>query len=161
MWAHTANQFGPVQDQNPRLIGRADKAKRAAPPDGYRAGLEGCEILKSLDPTRLVFTHEGGDVGDVFTVNTYLDFIPLQEREEWLSEWAKTGDMPYIGIEFGTPLYASFLRGRTDYGHAIVSEPFVTEFSAIYLGHEAYKDETPEYRNNFNLRGLKSLQVVF
>ena len=30
----------------------------------------------------------GPYTGDVYTMNCYLDLLPLQEREDWLSEWA-------------------------------------------------------------------------
>ena len=58
--------------------------------------------LKQLDPTRVYYSHSGADTGDVYTMNCYLDLIPLQEREDWLSEWAKSGQMPISMCEFGT-----------------------------------------------------------
>ena len=161
MWGHTPNLFGDGQDQNPRILGRKDISKRSAPKDAYRAGQEGCDAVRVLDPTRPVFTHEGGDVGDVFMVNTYLNLLPLQEREEWLSAWSKSGDMPYMAIEFGTPLFTTFLRGRSGFGNAVVSEPFLTEYSAIYLGADAYRNETSEYRANYVQRFEKGQKYRF
>jgi beta-galactosidase len=90
--------------------------------------------------------HAGGPVGDVYTANNYLCLTSLQEREEWLSSWAKDGDMPVLMVEFGTPLYVSFHRGRRGYGQANTSEPLYTEFCAIYQGPEAYHLESPAYR---------------
>ena len=142
MWATTPNVFGMPQDQNPLLIGR--KGLRT---DAFaQAGREGLEIVKRHDPTRPVFTHHGADVGDLHTVNMYLNLIPLQEREEWLSEWAKSGDLPFMCIEFGTPFHATFLRGRNGFSEAIFTEPLATEFCAIYLGANAYTSETALYR---------------
>lgn len=77
----------------------------------------------------------------------YLNLIPLQEREEWLSDWVRRGDLPFMAIEFGTPFHATFLRGRNGFGDAIFTEPLATEFAAIYLGAEAYSTETAAYRD--------------
>ncbi len=142
MWTTTANLFGMPQDQNPLLIGR----KGLRTDDVAQAGRDGLQIVKKHDPTRPIFTHHGADVGDLHTVNMYLNLIPLQEREEWLSEWVKSGDLPFMCIEFGTPFHATFLRGRNGFSNAIFTEPLATEFCAIYLGAEAYLSETPPYR---------------
>jgi beta-galactosidase len=142
MWTTTANLFGIPQDQNPLLIGRRGlRTDRVA-----QAGREALGIVKSHDPTRPIFTHHGADVGDLHSVNMYLNLIPLQEREEWLSDWVRNGDLPFMCIEFGTPFHATFLRGRNGFGEAIFTEPLATEFCAIYLGTEAYSLETPSYR---------------
>jgi hypothetical protein len=143
MWGTSANFFGRPQDQNPAVIGR----RGWYPEDAKaKAGREGIAIIKRHDPTRPVFTHHGADVGDLHTCNCYLDLIPLQEREEWLSAYAKQADLPFLPIEFGTPLHCTFMRGRDGFGSAIVSEPLMTEFCAIYLGAQAYALETAEYR---------------
>ncbi len=142
LWSTTANVFGMPQDQNPLLIGRKGLRKDKV----AEAGREGVALIKRYDPTRPVFTHHGADVGDLHTVNMYLNLIPLQEREEWLSAWAKDGDLPFMAIEFGTPFHATFLRGRNGFGEAIFTEPLATEFCAIYLGADAYGMETTAYR---------------
>ncbi len=51
-------------------------------------GKEMFDGLKKLDPTRVYYSHAGADTGDVYTMNCYLDLLPLQEREDWLSAWA-------------------------------------------------------------------------
>jgi len=138
----SGNAGGHSQDQSPRWIGR-----RAMPPgtSGEPAQAASDKLATAFDPTRLRWHHQGGVYGDVFTVNHYLNFIPLQEREEWFSEWAKTGDMPYSGVEFGTPFNASFLRGRDGFGNSIATEPFLAEYAATYLGSAAYTLQGDEY----------------
>ncbi len=153
MWATTANVFGMPQDQNPLLIGKRGMRKDSV----AEAGREGVAIIKRHDPTRPVFTHHGADVGDLHTVNMYLNLIPLQEREEWLSEWVQRGDLPFMAIEFGTPFHATFLRGRNGFSQAIFTEPLATEFCAIYLGIDAYAMETSAYRTRI-ARSLQSGQ---
>ena len=153
MWANSPNFFGHADDQNPRRIGKkniagslghqvADERIRNLSPIGEKA----VATIKSHDPTRPVIMHQGASVGDVYALNSYLNLIPLQEREEWLSHWKQYGDMPYMVVEFGTPLHATMMRSRSGFRGAITSEPLMTEFSAIYLGKEAYELETPAYR---------------
>lgn len=146
MWSCSANFFGNDNDQDPRMLGMTNVSSvnefklRAA------AGLDGLRMLKEIDPTRLWFTHHGSYVGEMHTCNMYLNMIPLQEREEWLSAWATNGVLPYCAIEFGTPLDATFMRGRNGFGRAIATEPFVSEYCAIYQGVEAYRGESAAYR---------------
>src|SRR4028118_491127 len=152
MWATSPNYFGNGDDQNPRRIGRKkvegtigsveDQRDRAKTP----LGNEAFAAMKSADPTRPVMVHQGGTFGDVYSLNSYLNMIPLQEREEWFSEWSKTGEMPYMVVEFGTPLHATMMRNRKGFLQVIVSEPWMTEFAAIYLGKQAYELETAAYK---------------
>jgi beta-galactosidase len=145
IWTTNPNWLGHGLDQDPRYIGR----KREIADTGWnsRAAVarEANAAIKKLDPTRPVLNHAGSSVGDVYNINAYLNFIPLQEREEWLSEWNKSGDTPLMCIEFGTPWKYSFLRGRWGM-QAGRSEPLVTEYCATYLGTQAYALETADYR---------------
>jgi beta-galactosidase len=148
MWGHSGNLFGGDRYMDPRTLGVTTHEKEFN--ENWhklaRAGREMTADIKALDPTRPVFSHMGGAVGDVFTINHYLNFIPLQEREEWMSHWARHGKMPYMAVEFGTPLHTSFMRGRAYFEPAVHSEPLATEYAAIYLGAETYRLERPEYR---------------
>jgi beta-galactosidase len=145
----SGNFGGHDHDQNPRWLGR-----RALPPGEKTKPVQADAdtLARAFDPTRLLWHHQGGIYGDVFTVNHYLNFIPLQEREEWLSEWSRTGDMPYSGVEFGTPFNASFLRGRDGFGNSITSEPFLAEYAAIYLGADAYRLQGDAYARAIRTR---------
>jgi len=154
IWSTAANFFGHTQDQNPLNIGMTNWVKdNLAFQRNAKAGLEAISIIKKHDPTRPVATHHGTYVGDIHTLNFYLNLLPLQEREEWMSFYAEHGKLPFIGIEFGTPLFCTFLRGRNGFGNVIQSEPLVTEFASMYLGNEAYTKEPQNYRalikNNF------------
>ncbi|HEY9604042.1 MAG TPA: hypothetical protein V6C85_20685, partial [Allocoleopsis sp.] len=153
LWASTPNYFGHSDDQNPRRIGKKTIEGKLNEVEDKRMGeiipigKDAVSSIKKYDPTRPVMMHQGAAVGDVYALNSYLNLIPLQEREEWLSEWTQHGDMPYMVVEFGTPLHATMMRSRNGFGQAITSEPLMTEFSAIYLGKQAYELETPEYRS--------------
>ncbi len=147
MWIAGMNFFNSGVDADPRHIGR-----RGWDETNQRwqrlmaAGKEIFDGLKKLDPTRAYYSHAGAYTGDVYTMNCYLDLIPLQEREDWLSEWAASGEMPISMVEFGTPMDCTFRRGRHGFTSNITSEPLLTEFSAIYFGKDAYASEEPKYR---------------
>ncbi len=148
VWATGANRFGHGQDQNPEVLGSKDRAWIDDPQWRRHAafGEEAVTMIKQVDPSRPVLLHAGGPVGDIYTANHYLCLTALQEREEWPSRWAADGDMPLLLVEFGTPLYTSFHRGRHGYGQAATSEPLYSEYCAIYQGVDAYRTETPAYR---------------
>ena len=146
LWITSGNAgFGTQQDQNPVYLGMSNALNQNV--SWNDRGREQVAMIKAADPTRPVATHHGGSVGDVHTCNNYLDFIPLQEREEWLSCWATNADMPYSAIEFGTPLDCSFYRGRNGFGSTIQTESLMTEFAAIYFGTTAYTNEPTTYRD--------------
>ena len=135
-------------DQNPLKIGNwnnlAGDASWYTAKDYIRKAIS---WLKVMEPTRPISIHHGANIGDFQTMNHYLDFIPLQEREEWMSEWSESGTMPYMAIEFGTPFICNFQRNRQGPYRAWYSEPLLAEFAAPYLGERAYGLETDEYRN--------------
>ncbi len=145
MYSHTANAVSIRSDSDPWLLGIDD----ASVVQEYRVRRQRVKELighiKALDP-KPVFAHHGGDNGDVHTSNMYLNFLPLQEREEWISHWAEHGDMPYMVVEFGLPLYATVMRGRSGYAHQGASEPLMTEWAASLIGPEAYVTEPSAYR---------------
>jgi len=147
MWATSANFFGHALDQDPRHIGRRGWADDD---EGWKrkagAGMDGIARIKRHDPTRPVLTHQGAYVSDAHTINHYLCLLPLQDREEWLSDWARRGEMPYMAVEYGTPLHTTMMRGRIGFGDAVKTEPLMTEFCAVYLGRRAYELEQPVYR---------------
>ncbi|HEY0008292.1 MAG TPA: hypothetical protein VGB55_06190, partial [Tepidisphaeraceae bacterium] len=147
LWGSSGNYFGHNTDQDPRLLGRRGFAdsdpvylKRA------KLGNAGLAIYRAMDNTRPQFTHHGGDVGDIHTANNYLNLRPLQEREEWLSEWNRSGTMPFWPVEFETPLNLSLMRDRNGHDKADSSEPFMSEYCVSYFGETAYAQEPAEYR---------------
>ncbi|WP_445247782.1 glycoside hydrolase family 2 protein [Microcoleus sp. OTE_8_concoct_300] len=161
MWATIPNFFGHGDDQNPRRIGKTKVEGTLSPSDNERLrvntplGNDAIAAIKSADPTRPVMVHQGANFGDVYALNSYLNMIPLQEREEWISEWSKAGEKPYMAVEFGTPLHATMMRGRKGFGQVILSEPWMTEFAAIYFGKQAYELETAAYKTKIREQFVK------
>jgi beta-galactosidase len=147
MWIAGFNFFNSADDADPRHIGRSGWGQ-----DDERwrrlmvAGQEMFDGLRKLDPTRVYYSHAGAYTGDVYTMNCYLDLLPLQEREDWLSAWAESGAMPVAMVEFGTPMDCTYRRGHHGFESNITSEPLLTEFAAIYFGADAYAAEEPKYR---------------
>jgi len=147
MWIAGFNFFNSAEDADPRHVGRGgwgqshERWQRLTV-----AGKDMFDGLRKLDSTRVYYSHSGADTGDVYTMNCYLDLLPLQEREEWLSAWAQSGEMPISMVEFGTPMDCTFRRGRHGFESNITSEPLLTEFAAIYFGTDAYSAEEPKYR---------------
>jgi len=147
IWIAGMNFFNSAVDADPRHVGRGgwnqsdERWQRL-----MLAGKEMFDGLKKLDPTRLYYSHAGACTGDAYTMNCYLDLIPLQEREDWLSAWAESGEMPISMVEFGTPMDCTFRRGRHGFDSNITSEPLLTEYAAIYFGTDAYSSEEPKYR---------------
>lgn len=101
------------------------------------------DVIKSEDPTRLVFHHEGGATGDMDMINLYLNQLALQEREDYLSEWSRSGDMPWGAPEHGPPHTGSYFRGRL--GPERDGIPYFTEYFSVYLGDDAYAQEQDAY----------------
>ncbi len=155
MWGTNGNVFGSGLGMHPESLGRRKDEwhdyfywrKRRVP-----KGEEAFRLIKAIDPDRTVFAHHGGGIGDVYTLNMYLNMTPLQEREEWLSSWDCDGEMPLLIVEFGTPVHAALFRGRTDYPQAVTSEPLVTEYAAVSFGPDAYRRESPAYRREIRSR---------
>lgn len=143
-----ANFFNNAVDLDPRHVGRHGWAQTDQRWQQLLVNArEMFSELKKLDPTRVYYSHEGSDTGDVHSANCYLDLLPLQEREEWLSAWAENGEMPVTMTEFGTPMDCTFRRGRDGFTSNITSEPLLTEYAAIYFGADAYTSEGSEYRD--------------
>jgi len=144
------NRFSDFDDQNPRKLGNGKRLFDYAD-ESYKklAGMGNkiMDIMRDVDPSRPALSHQSSSVGDMHLINMYLNLIPLQEREEWLSDWVKNGDKPFMAIEFGCPVSLNMMRGRDGGLHvSLLSEPLLTEFCAIYLGNEAYRSENNSYR---------------
>lgn len=129
-WTIGMNSFCPRDGIHPDTMGKRKKYPAHSQADVIEQGMT---VVKQHDPTRLVYSHADGNVGDLATNNSYLNFAPLQEREEWPSEWARTGDMPYFPVEFGQPYTANFWKGK---------QFLLTEYLAMYFGDRAYEAES-------------------
>jgi len=133
-WNISLNVGNSHDEWMPPNLGLEPQGERATHPVEVAA-----EIVDKLDPTRSVMAHAGGNIAPITSANVYLNFVPLQEREEWLSAWAEKGERPFAAIEFGPPYGANFFR-RSAFG-----DPMFTEYCAIFLGDAAYSAEATAY----------------
>jgi beta-galactosidase len=155
VWVHSPNRFGIHDDEDPRLLGRPELLAVSTEPGMDKviaAGQAACSFIHAQDPTRPVTTHAGGAAGDISMSNMYLNFTEMQEQEEWLSDWVRTGEVPTLPGEFGFYPCCDFKRGRNYAGWnptgtgATHSEPLITEWTASLRGSVAYRDETWQQR---------------
>ena len=75
-------------------------------------GYTGDQNPLRLDGTRVVYHHASGALGDFHTMNIYLNWSPVQERSDWLHDWAKRGTKPMFFCEWGCPHIASWSSYR-------------------------------------------------
>lgn len=143
-WTLGMNSYNPRDAISPQGMGRRKKV------EGKRHVMElvieaAEKIVKKSDNTRLCYSHADGNLGDVSSANVYLNFAPLQEREEWMSAWAKNGNMPFMAVEFGQPYTANFWKHKRF---------LLTEYLAMNLGEEAYAKEGEAGREDIIEVGL-------
>jgi beta-galactosidase len=143
-WMPEMNQINwltnPRYSEDPETVGRS-LALAQTPPWATVAEQQ----LKAEDPSRLVVFHECGQTSDIHFANVYLNLLPMQEREDFLSRWAEDGDLPFGAAEFGTPTTGPFFRNRFEHNNLSGALPYFTEFFAEYLGDAAYAAETDQY----------------
>ncbi|MGB2824071.1 MAG: glycoside hydrolase family 2 TIM barrel-domain containing protein, partial [Phycisphaerae bacterium] len=146
MYAMNHNSTGYKGDQNPLRIDGVfspDDPKLGGSPSRNRQQARiAAGIAKSIDPTRPVYHHQSGNLGDLHTVNIYLNWAPKQERSDWLEHWATEGVKPLFFVEWGLPHVSSWSSYR---GPNFIwrSEEYQSiwdaEFNAAYLGEKAYE----------------------
>ncbi len=148
MYAMNHNTTGYKGDQNPLWMdgvyapdaewaktnpGRLKSRKQAA---------LAAAIASELDPTRPVYHHQSGNLGDLYTVNIYLNWAPLQERSDWLRHWATRGVKPMFFVEWGLPHVSSWssYRGPEFIWRApAFQQVWDSEYAAAYVGQDAYR----------------------
>ena len=100
---------------------------------GGTADIESCiAMARPYAANTLYFAHGDGNLGDIGNCNFYFNFVPLQEREEWMSSWATNGVISCYPAEYGAPYYACWFNRST---------PLMTEWAASYFGDSAYDEE--------------------
>ncbi|HIE52142.1 MAG TPA: hypothetical protein EYP85_10315, partial [Armatimonadetes bacterium] len=154
MYAMSHNSLGHPGDQNPRYLD-ASFTEESQLPAWSRSNREPARwaesFLRRLDPTRPIYHHQCGNFGDWITLNCYLNWVPIQERMDWLRQYATAGRKPIFLVEFGMPHQASFQRHRGApfiWRNEVHAEPLNVEFAAIYFGDQAYY-LTPENLANY------------
>ena len=138
--------FGYAQDQNPDLIdGKGERTGRWAD--------VGRIVEKSIhvyDATRPIYHHAAGNFGQMYTINCYLDFVPIQERSDWFEHWATEGVKPLFPNEYGVPFdenWSSFREGYGIFGWRLLLEFLYPEWGSQFRGDVAYRLSDEEIAN--------------
>lgn len=152
MYAMNHNATGYYGDQNPLKIDgiynpddlMADPAYKGDQGRARRRAqaLLGATIARALDPTRPIYHHQSGNLGDMHTVNIYLNWAPRQERSDWLAHWGTAGRKPVFFVEWGLPHISSWSSYRGPqfiWRCQAFQSVWVPEFAADYVGPAAYR----------------------
>jgi len=144
MYAINHNALGYHGDQNPAKIDGLHEQR----PEGQQYFYDTRKIAaaseayaRALDPTRELYHHQSGNMGNWHTINIYLCWSPEQERSEWLSHWATEGVKPLFFVEWGPPHQASWgghRQGPFIWRNNVNSEPLGIEYGAMLTGDAAY-----------------------
>ncbi|NOY80063.1 MAG: hypothetical protein GXP31_03560 [Kiritimatiellaeota bacterium] len=144
-YAMNHNACGYFGDQNPlKIDGRYDPDTVAGrPPRRSRAQARiAAGIVEAIDPTRPVYHHQSGNLGEMHTVNIYLNWAPRRERSNWLEHWATTGTKPVFFVEWGLPhisSWSSYRGPRFIWRYAAFQRLWDSEFAAAIKGEGAYR----------------------
>jgi hypothetical protein len=147
-YAMNHNSTGYYGDQNPLKIDGlfempdASGKKNAWWENNRRQARITADIAKSLDPTRPVYHHQSGNLGDLHTVNIYLNWAPLQERSDWLEHWSTIGVKPLFFVEWGLPhisSWSSYRGPKFIWRCEAYQSLWASEFGAQFWGDAAYQ----------------------
>jgi beta-galactosidase len=144
MWCPSMNIGASPTNWSPEHLGQSKFRVRG------NSGIEiANRLLRQDDPTRPVYNHQCSS-GDMAAYNFYGNWIPMQEMEEWPSQWARSGDYPVGMVEWGPgPISLDWFRRGDGYSytwdHGGKVEARVTEYAAIYRGDAAFEAEPDSY----------------
>ena len=146
-YAMNHNATGYYGDQNPlKIDGIYSLEKISATSKSklkYRKqAMLSAKIAKGIDSSRPVYHHQSGNLGDMYTLNCYLNWAPRQERSDWLQHWSKKGVKPIFFVEWGLPHIASWssYRGPNFIWRSIEFQKiWDSEFASAITNQKAYK----------------------
>ena len=148
LYAMTHNATGYKGDQNPLwmdgLYSPDDEWARTNPAKSKnrQQALLAAKAANEFDATRPVYHHQSGNLGELYTVNIYLNWAPLQERSDWLEHWGTHGVKPMFFVEWGLPhvsSWSSFRGPQFIWRFPAPQSIWDSEFAAAYLGQPAYQ----------------------
>ncbi len=154
MYATSHNATGYSEDMNPNMIDGIHEPRDDWSFNNARLALRAEAIIRSLDPTRVIYHHASGNLGSMHTVNFYPNWVPIQELCDWFEHWSKSGTKPLFLCEYGAPftwdwaMYRGWYKGQREFGSAVAPWDFcLAEWNAQFFGDLAYKISEQEKRN--------------
>jgi hypothetical protein len=157
LYSMNHNSLSYYGDFDPDLTDGRHNAEGKIGPRSDRNALQGLQaqaIVEHLDPTRVVYHHSSGTLGNTHTNNLYLDFVPIQERSDWFEHWAAAGVKPLMFCEYGVPwdinwtMYRGWYKGVRSWGSARAPWEFcMGEWNSQFLGDRAFQLNDREKTN--------------
>ncbi len=153
MYTCCHNSAGYAQDQNPEHIDGIYNPYPDPQDKEIRTDIRGIQarkavaIVQRFDTTRPIYQHSSGNLGQMYTLNCYLDFVPMQERSDWFGHWATQGIKPLLLVEYGEPYLMTWSNQRGATANYPV-QWFPMEWGAQFRGDAAYQvsESEPPYR---------------
>ncbi len=153
-YATSHNATGYADDMNPDMMdGIRDKRSQWSV-NNVRRAQQVETIIKTLDPSRIVYHHASGNLGSLHNSNFYTNFTPVQEMSDWFEHWATEGVKPLFTCEYSVPMpwdwtmYRGWYKGKREFGSAPAPWEFcVAEWNAQFFGDQAYKISEQEKAN--------------
>lgn len=155
VYATSHNACSYDEAKNPDLIdGIFDPRKDGWSSNNAKKALRAEAIIKTLDPSRIVYHHSSGNLGSMYTENFYVNFAPKQELDDWFKHWGTKGVKPLFLCEYGCPfswdwaMYRGWYKGKREWGSANVPwELSIADWNAQFLGDKAYRISENEKRD--------------
>ena len=153
-YATSHNATGYSEDMNPDMIDGIHANRSEWAVRNVKKARRAEAIIRSLDPSRVVYHHSSGNLGSMHTSNFYANFVPIQEMSDWFEHWAAEGVKPVFTCEYSAPMpwdwtmYRGWYRGDREFGSACVPWEFcVAEWTAQFFGARAYRISEQEKAN--------------
>lgn len=154
MYATSHNATGYNEDMNPDMIDGVHDRRDQWALNNVKKALRAEAIIKSADPSRIVYHHASGNLGALHTINFYPNFVPAQELSDWFAHWATQGVKPVFLCEYGAPftwdwaMYRGWYQGKREFGSAVVPWEFcLAEWNAQFFGDRAFAISEMEKQN--------------
>ena len=140
MWYTDFNTCGYAWDQDPAKLNDTTYVPVAKIHARQRAQTAE-KVMRSLDPSRELFQHAGGNSGRIFTSMNYQSFgTPLQEQEDWPKQWSQKHTQPLMVVESGFPYPAQYWHFETG-SLSRVGFELAAEHAARYFGDTVFARE--------------------
>ena len=143
LYSSTHNSSGYSGSDEPVMLGTNDvRGAWVVNPRNNEIAREAEKIVRKLDPSRPLYHHSAGISGKIITLNCYLNWMPLQERRDYLELWAAKSKMPLMFVEYGIPHLPSWTSYRGPdfiWSGPQVMSVWINEYIAQYFGDEAYR----------------------
>ena len=82
MYSMSHNGTGYSEDMNPDMIDGIHDARDQWAMRNVKQALRAEDIVKHLDPSRIVYHHASGNLGSMHPINFYPNFVPIQELSD-------------------------------------------------------------------------------